>query len=428
MEMVNSLHSIVTVMIRFMLPLLIGGILAACYKTFDLSASPDAGDTASEESPEYSGVDLLIVMDNSISMDQEQEKAATALFSLLGALFDPRPRLDRDYPPPQTLRFAVVSSDLGLRFGGVSQPSRQLPNCVGPGDDGRFLDAPDTLDEVRLESGNIRCFDNERICPMGRTCAVGGVCALDGEVPDTLSCRTGAPPWEIDGTAHIGALASRTVCALVQGSGGCGIEQQLEAAVRGLERQPEFMVDDHLLFLLFVSDEDDCSIEDPAFFETPEFQITGLESSSCHWPVAHEENLFSPRRYRDEIVRLKGDDDGVVFAAVVGVPITSDAACEGTGAALARRGCLEQEAMQLEMGSFPHPTVPGSFYPDFTPACERRDRGSGEILTQARPARRFVEVAAAYGENGYIYSICNEDWSAGMGAMAEIVLRRMSES
>jgi hypothetical protein len=49
----------------------------------------------------------------------------------------------------------------------------------------------------------------------------------------------------------------------------------------------------------------------------------------------------------------------------------------------------------------------------FRPACERYlGAGAEEPVTRAYPGRRYVELAAEnFGNLGYVYSICNADWS-----------------
>ncbi len=212
------------------------------------------------------------------------------------------------------------------------------------------------------------------------------------------------------------------------GTSGCGVKQQLEASVRSLSRNDEqasFMKYDRLLAVLVVSDEDDCSIEDRGLFETPEWKsglsakpddpTTGLLNTACNMPRSNEEDfLFSTDRYWTELVKLKGDRArDVVFAAIVGVPAGDDSPCQGRGNEIG--DCLSHEDMQLKVsfqnngdGDFRH----------FEPVCERME--GEDLVTSARPGRRYVKVAESFGVNGYVHSICNRDWSPVLREIAKI--------
>ena len=45
----------------------------------------------------------------------------------------------------------------------------------------------------------------------------------------------------------------------------------------------------------------------------------------------------------------------------------------------------------------------------------------GGEVTRAWPARRFVELAQSFGDRGYVYSICNADWSVAMSELAGLI-------
>lgn len=53
------------------------------------------------------------------------------------------------------------------------------------------------------------------------------------------------------------------------------------------------------------------------------------------------------------------------------------------------------------------------------PACTREE--DDEEVTRAWPGRRFVELAELFGERGYVYSICNGDWSPAMSELAAMI-------
>ena len=187
------------------------------------------------------------------------------------------------------------------------------------------------------------------------------------------------------------------------------------------------MRDIALLAVIVVSDEEDCSIKDRELFDTPEWN-GGVETlnTACNFPASNETNyLFDAQYFRDRLVSIKGGaQHAVVFGAIVGVPIESDASCEGLGDTL--NDCLDHAKMQYNPREFDES---GSSYFHFEPACERRDeRDESLILTSARPGRRYVKVAEAFGDAGYLYSICNADWSSALTEIGALIAKCVGPS
>lgn len=323
----------------------------------------------------YLGVDMIVVVDNSGSMDEEQAILSEGLFTLIGALTEDAARKVDD------VRVAIVSSDMGLQYGGKAPDPEVYEGRKGwsaKGDDGEFKLKPE-------------CIENE-----ART-------YLETN-PDQPNAK----------------LAEQFACAAKLGDQGCGIEQQLEAAVRGVERgkkEFDFVRDRYLLAVIVVSDEEDCSIAHSGLFGTPEWKGEKI-NLACNLPVGNEEKyLYPTSRYRKALAALKGseerpDYDAVVFAAIVGVP-NDDGGCQGPGDAL--EGCVERPEMEL------HPYVKEDYpLPIFKEACVRVDDAGNEV-TAASPGRRYVKVAQDFGDNGYVYSICNADWSPAMEKIAKLI-------
>ncbi len=356
----------------------------------------------------FDGLDLLIVVDNSESMAEEQAVLASGVYSLINALVNPVSGSGWPWFELDSLRVAVVSSDMGLQYGadhdteGFPYGKTQVPGCTDQdawGDDGRFQTSmPDT---VKLESGVVECPQ------------------LEGEA---LWAQTLLYEKNED-------LATQIACLGQVGTSGCGVEQQLETSVRALSRndaQNSFIKDAHLLAVLVVSDKEDCSIEDRGLFDTPEWKSgtvadvddpdAGLLKTACNLPAKNEEDfLFGTERYWNELVSIKGDQPrAVMFGAIVGVPMGDDSPCQGRGNALG--DCLAHEDMQLETDLLEDGE---KLTRGFAPACERRD---GEnVLTRASPGRRYVKVAESFGPNGYVSSICNGDWTEAMKEFAWVI-------
>jgi hypothetical protein len=363
-----------------------------------------------------SGIDLLIIIDDSSSMKHEQTILASDLFAFVGALVSPLPT--SEYAAIDDLRVAVVTSNMGFSSDGVSNdaywPYPDVPpSCQGFGDDGRFQTVQ--ISAVEIANDIVACDATAAQCPPGWTCASLdgdgiGVCHTGGDA--TIGCPSGLDPW-VESTPDDPDpnLAARVACLTMQGTDGCGFEQQLASATVALTRddQVDFVRADALLAVLVVSDEEDCSMQDgQALFGVEEIQ----NESAMKVNIAcgeHQEYLFPPSHFYDQLVAVK-QPGAVFFAAIVGVPYGDQAgaaACQGFGDALG--SCLDQDEMLL----VPEEQTTGWFY---QPACTR-DEGGVEV-TQATPGRRYVMLAnESFGSMSYVYSICNADWSAAFRAI-----------
>lgn len=388
----------------------------------------DAGldtDTESDWVSLYEAVDILLVVDNSDSMDEEQSYLATSQFTLINGLVNPLPMAGL-VGGLDDVRVAVISTDMGLSWGdqpyeeGDGWPTTTEVPCSPSGDNGAFQGyGPDK--QIKIKDQVIACDESDAQCPSGWTCeGIGGdgvgVCtAPEGET--TIDC-----PWLTGDWAQTPSptqvpnpyMATQVACLTSLGTAGCGFEQHLQSARKALTRvdQLAFVRDEALLAVLIVSDEDDCSIETNSFFYSPEIQADPMSEVN----IACGENpeyLFPAAGYRQAFVDVKGGNpNAVLFAAVVGVPISS--ACQGWGDEI--QGCLDHEAMQHDYEIINDP-VPGSVF--YKPACTRQV-GDTEV-TRAAPARRIVELAAEFGSRGYVFSICNDDWSPAMNELAATI-------
>jgi hypothetical protein len=394
----------------------------------DGGTDTDTG-TGYEEYPADS-VDILVVVDNSGSMDEEQGLLATNAFTIIGALVNPLP--ESQMPSLNSVRVAVVSSDLGLAWGGnpydpddfeegEGWPVELPPNCTSPGDNGDFQVYSDSK-LIDLEHGVIPCDETAVQCPDGWECGeiVEGIgtCQAPGGDGSDHECPGIDGDWAETGgdTGPNYDLAAQLACLSVLGTDGCGFEQQLQAGAVALhkEGQSEFVRDEALLLVLVCSDEEDCSIEDKALFATDEIQnlVENNVNIACG---NHPEYLYTASYFKNTFAALKDDNpNGVLFAAITGVPVGD--ACQGRGDEIG--GCLEHPDMALEV-------VQENEVNYFKPACERYD-GEQEI-TRARPGRRYVELATELGENGYVFSICNADWTSAMQSIAGMIADELTD-
>jgi hypothetical protein len=320
-------------------------------------------------------LDILFVIDNSISMGQEQDSLARnfprfieVLENLQGGLPD--------------LHIAVVSSDLGI--GGLSDG-----NCSGDGDAGRF----------RLGEGD--------------------ACLLT----DGKRYLTTAP------ANYEGTLADAFSCIARLGDQGCGFEQHLESMKAALAApDPGFLRRDAYLVVVVVADEDDCSArparaaelfargpdddsglgyftsfrcweygvvcndDDPAPRDMPA-DGTPSQRADC---VSREDSpyLQDVRTYVDFLKSLKADPNRVIVAGIVGDP---------TPVAVRRRNLDGDPALEHEL--VPSCLVPGAV---------------GEPpTTEAAPATRLAQFVRGFPNRSTLQTICAADGDL-TGALAQI--------
>ncbi|MCP4606371.1 MAG: hypothetical protein GY847_38645 [Proteobacteria bacterium] len=405
-----------------------------------------ASDIDTEINTKYNGVDLLLVVDNSGSMEQEQGILATSVYTLINSLVNPIKDPDWPFQPIENMRVAMVSSDLGLQYGpdhstkGFPYGDTVVTSCTDDdpkGDDGRFQD--DMPPSIDIETGQINCETDGGQCPSSKWNCIDGKCISPSQDKKPVNCleTTSDSLWTETSVENRNSdLARQIACMSKLGTNGCGKEAQLEAAVVALSKdsQKSFIKEDHLLVVLIVSDEEDCSIKDKGLFETDQWQSgtrisdaegSGMLNVACNLPKSNEDNfLFGTNRYWAELIRMKESNaSGVIFGAIVGVPIgdgNTKSPCQGRGNEIS--GCLDDPRMELEVKVMK--TKEGQEFKHFAPACEREQ--DDEVVTNARPGRRYVKVAEAYGSSGYVYSICNADWSPAMKELAEMIAIRMN--
>ncbi len=394
------------------------------------------------------GVDILVVVDNSSSMQAEQELLSSALFTLINELALP---LDGSGPPTDNIHIAVTTSDMGLSWGGTPfdpitdgwPEAVALDGCEEPlGDNGALrMDYDDDL-SIPMAAGQIRCTPTAHHCPSGWECVDTNETG-EGTCAPVSSNLVACPPSPADaGAAYLSIdpgfwgvqeMALTASCLTVVGTGGCGFEQQLTAAVVAAERESntDFMRPHSLLLVLVISDEEDCSIENgPAFFASQELQSLYRINTACG---IHSEALYTPAEIKQMAINAKAEvsgpqmaDSAVLFAAIVGVPRTP--VCQGSGTDIA--GCLD---VALEFGTVGEPgkvqrlppgTTSGPEASYFEFACERYDGDTP--ITQASSGTRFVQVAQEFGDSGYVSSICNDDWTPAMMDIAAMIKDRLA--
>jgi|GEM_PF-847854 len=188
-------------------------------------------------------VDLLFVVDNSGSMQTEQQRLVDAFGDLVAALTDANGAL-------ANLHVGVVSSNVG------AAGQSGVPGCPANGDDGNL--------QATVGFTTTHCSSLTDAFASDVATAGGREANYTGSLTDTFAC-----------------LAAR-------GTYGCGFEMHLESAWRALQpdKNPGFHRPGAHLAVIIVADEDDCSTRDGAMFGDPtgtlESTLGPRTSFRCH--------------------------------------------------------------------------------------------------------------------------------------------------
>ncbi len=296
--------------------------LVACTVPDKQLTSGDAGVDAAPDAPDARGapftdVDLLLVVDNSGTMAEEQVQLGIALPAFLNELAS-----SGELPG---LHVGVVTSDLGAGPYNIS-------GCDGDGDDG-VLQAPASCGVTG------RYLSDER---------------LDGE-----RVRN-----------YAGGLGDAVACLAQVGTEGCGFEQHFEAMRRALsgERSDNvgFLRDDALLVVVVVADEDDCSVRDPALFDPGNASLGHLpfrctsEGVLCEGSAPDQFGTYvgcAPNelsgylhpmgRYRDFLASLKADPGQVVLITLTGATSPFVVTDDGQGTPTLAPSCSSETGVAI---------------------------------------------------------------------------------
>jgi hypothetical protein len=272
--------------------------------------------------PPLHGIDLLVVMDDSASMAAHQDDVVTAMAPVLDLL-----------PGGPELRVRVVSS---------SVPTPGLAGFPG-------------------------CVPTEQ-----RTCLPSA-----GYLEATRVCGRQSN--------FSGKLSEAFDCLARVGTAGCGWEQPLAAARAALEGDPQdgshFLRRDAFLFVLVVSDEDDCSVAAGAspFGAPPTSPDDPVLSDRCRAAAAG--GLVPVGDYASFFRGLKARPDQQVTVSVLS-------------------------------------GWPGDRPPD-QPACQR----NGSPVLPAPRLRTFME---AFGALGSLVDLCTQDPRAALARLGERLAIKLS--
>lgn len=352
-------------------------------------------------------VDVLLVIDNSGSMGEEQANLAENFGPFIAQLED----VGADY------RIAITTTDLGG------------PNCAAAPTGGRLLasscvDRPGDFAAQGQDLYEVACASN---CALGDEALQLRPSAIAGS--DELAVR----PWieSANGVSNLPAGVDTLTafqCLAPQGIAGCGWEAPLEAIARTIdnmldESRPEygFLRDDALLAVLIVTDEVDCSYraeQQSALFDSGVFFAEGMNfaTSAVCWNAGTQcegDPLACEVADRDAAGQATDDPSAAVLhplsrytALLQGI---ADAKLDG------------REVLVSLIAGVPegYPEVPLSFAPSSDPDFQELfGIGAGctsvvdGVEQTAIPPVRLRALAEAFPNGGAgIYSVCSPDYT-----------------
>lgn len=336
-----------------------------------MSAHAQAGNPA---------VDLLLVIDNSNGMSEEQAVFANELPQFFARLTsgDVDQSGDAEFEPITDLQVSVITSDMGS--GG-----HVVPTCSAPlfGDDGLLQTSGETLP----------------------------------------GCASSYPAIQTY-TGDSDALADGVSCVARQGVDGCGFEQPLDAALKAITPSTSsirffnetvghgdganvgFVREDSLLVVVVLSNENDCSAADPDLFNPTGGPYSGVSLSlRCY---SFPEALHPVQRLVDGLIELRPDPRDIVFTLVAGIPPSLIDETPNFEA------ILDDPAMQESIDAENPDTL--------APSCTDASTGS------ATPPVRGVTTAqqlSGIGASVVLGSVCQGSYNTAMTRLVLTIARRL---
>ncbi len=347
-------------------------ILGACHKPAAMEANHWGTDGTAFVRSTARDIDILLVVDNSGTMEEEQE-----LLRMHFPLMIQEFRKATGSLP--NIHLGVITSDLGLE-------NHTMPGCSPNGDQGLFKKGANDscvnpqnqhfLVDVEPKGCNvIRQWNSEGVrCPAHdcrpENCSPEAFRLPDGSFPEPdglvlMEDDDGCPRCR----NYTGETLEKAFsCIARQGFRGCGIEQPLEAMYQALTtgdpRNQGFLRPHAFLAVLFLSDEDDCSLRYPPLYPPTDVYCLNysmvcdqdfmsnehagniVDFTNCRVPDSPSTPgpLFSLDRYT-ELLRNLREPDRLMVAAMVG-------RFAGT-IRMNYSGCIERETVYFCASSMP---------------------------------------------------------------------------
>jgi hypothetical protein len=395
-------------------------------------------------------VDMLFVIENGGEISEEQEKLRQEFPRLIQILasgdLDPDDGITtgQDFRPVKSLHVAVVSSDMGLPGVPPEEDPDPENRCEagGYGDDGKFQSESNPADDPSL------------------SCAVS--------YPPILVFKEGG---------DVNKIANDLACIAALGMNGCGYEMQLEASLKALwPSSPEnlsyqqkalgitFFNDSashcdslhkeflrgtvyhpseperlSVLAIVVVTEEDDCSAGPRNNFEFlyKSYQLPGSEQEPaaytpvnlrCYYDsINGTEFKYPVERYVSGFKALReGYEQLVVFAAITGIPPEIDESAYDSDNDGIMDSAERDHYYDAILGHTDMQERIRTDGIDLEPVCTAEYYGGYFGETVAKPARRIVQVARGFGENGVVRSICQQNFTSAMDAVIQAISRHLA--
>jgi hypothetical protein len=197
-------------------------------------------------------VDILFAIDNSPSMTPKQ----TALANNIPKFIKIIDGTGANY------HVGIATSDVGADVGPGQPWGSQLGSCdTYAGDNGVLQDMPCTQRNNGTAEARNAC---SMLCPNDRYVPTDGnrfISKVNGLTNVPSDPEVDPQTGKMVDNGPIDAFQ----CLALVGDGGCGIEGQLEGAKRALDpsnsENANFLRDDSVLAIIFITDEDDCSVQ-----------------------------------------------------------------------------------------------------------------------------------------------------------------------
>ena len=331
-------------------------------------------------------VDLLVMVDNSNSMREEQTNLTANMPTLIEQLTTPPDENGDgapDWQPVSSLHIGVISSDMGTS----GYPVTTCDNAER-GDDGVLQNLPSAT-----------------------------VIGCDPTYPKFLTFDVAAPD---DNIGH------DFECIGTLGTGGCGFEQQLAAVEKSLtvHAQPGaandgFLRPDAILAIIVVTDEEDCSISDPSIFGDDD--TLGPLNLRC---FNNPEMVRPYDEFVTSILAIKpGHAERVVVAGIVGIPPDL--------AQLTEDDLSSDDIMTAsdfdDILNDPRMTETVDYSPEgggnrLVPSCDVPGLG---IAFPPRRIVNWIKDIDTQGNNGIVQSICQSDWSDTTRAITRLIASKV---
>ncbi len=307
-------------------------------------------------------MDVLVVVDDSSLMAARQGMLISSFPGFLQSLLAPTTA----DAPVSDLHLGVISADMGS---------------------GGFEVTATCADPVDGDGGELQHS------------AASGAPGCDVVYPTFLRYSSYVPD-----DAMIAEICTDFACIADLGESGCGFEQPLSSVEAFIARSgigdvnAGFLREGSFLLILVLTNEDDCSVEDAAFFD-PANPDLGDMNLRC---FQHPEMLYTVDHFWLAIGLEAARHSGAFVAMLAGVP--GSPMCEGGGDEITDCLAVPQMLETVVDDGMGHLTL--------GPSCTSAEGN-------AYPPRRLVGLAQSFGSRSLVRSVCASSYEPFMTDLAD---------